>query len=122
MGGQRLIITSCCFGVQSRKLSNIGQSLDGLLRATPYFRRHIEPLLPAAFAVVSTHQPAMGPRGVLWPVFHNYVVIHKEGLCPNSGDINGLMMIRHFCPRIVHDLIYYNLEISRNHSFFQQYI
>jgi hypothetical protein len=25
-------------------------------------------LVPAAFAVVSSHQPALGPRGGLWPV------------------------------------------------------
>jgi hypothetical protein len=25
-------------------------------------------LVPAAFAVVSTHQSALGPRGGLWPV------------------------------------------------------
>jgi hypothetical protein len=33
--------------------------------ARPCFGRHIKPLVPAALAVVSTHQPALGPRGVL---------------------------------------------------------
>jgi hypothetical protein len=28
----------------------------------------VKPLVPAAFAVVSTHQSALGPRGGLWPV------------------------------------------------------
>jgi hypothetical protein len=37
-------------------------------RAPPCFRRHVKPLVPAAFAVVSTHQSALGPRGGLWPV------------------------------------------------------
>jgi hypothetical protein len=39
-----------------------------LLRAPPCFGRHVKPLVPAAFTVVRTHQPALGPRGVLWPV------------------------------------------------------
>jgi hypothetical protein len=60
------------FGVRSRKLSNVGQSLDGdknlLSRAPPYFGRLVKPLVPAALAVVSTHQPALGPRGGFWPV------------------------------------------------------
>jgi hypothetical protein len=33
-------------------------------------------------------------RGGLWP--SSLWVIHKEGLCPSSGDINRLMMINHF--------------------------
>jgi hypothetical protein len=39
-----------------------------LFRPSPCFGRHVKPLVPAAFAVVSTHQPALGPRGGLWPV------------------------------------------------------
>jgi hypothetical protein len=50
------------------------------------------PLVPAAFAVVSSHQPALGPRDGLWPVLL-MCVIHKEGLCPSSGEINRLMMM-----------------------------
>jgi hypothetical protein len=34
----------------------------------PCFGRHVKPLVSAAFAVVSTHQPAQGPRRGLWPV------------------------------------------------------
>jgi hypothetical protein len=50
---------------------NVGQSLDGSLKSIlsrdpPCFRRHVRTLVPAAFAVVSTHQPALGPRGGLW--------------------------------------------------------
>jgi hypothetical protein len=39
-----------------------------LSRATPCFERHVKRLVPAAFAVVSTNQPALGPHGGLWPV------------------------------------------------------
>jgi hypothetical protein len=37
-------------------------------RVPPFFGRHVKPLVMALFAVVSTHQPALGPRGGLWPV------------------------------------------------------
>jgi hypothetical protein len=36
--------------------------------APPWFGSHVKPLVPAAFAVVSTHQPALDSRGVLWHV------------------------------------------------------
>jgi hypothetical protein len=36
-----------------------------LFRAPPCFGRHVKPLVPAAFAVVSIHHPALGPRGGL---------------------------------------------------------
>jgi hypothetical protein len=39
-----------------------------LSRTPPYFGRHVKPLFPAAFTVVSTHQFALGPHGGLWPV------------------------------------------------------
>jgi hypothetical protein len=39
-----------------------------LSRAPPCFGRHVKALVPAAFAVVNTHQTAVGPRGGLWPV------------------------------------------------------
>jgi hypothetical protein len=50
------------------------------------------PLVLAAFAVVRTHQTALGPCGGLWP-FSLYV-IHKNGLCPRSGYINRLMIMK----------------------------
>jgi hypothetical protein len=59
--------------------------------APPCFGRHVKPLVPAAFAVVSTHQPALGLRGGYRPF--SLCVIHKKGLCPSSGDINRLMMM-----------------------------
>jgi hypothetical protein len=33
-----------------------------LFRAPPCFERHVKPLVPAAFAIVTTHQSALGPR------------------------------------------------------------
>jgi hypothetical protein len=39
-----------------------------LSRAAPCFRRHVKPLVPAAFAVVRTYQSALGPHDGLWPV------------------------------------------------------
>jgi hypothetical protein len=47
----------------------IGWVTNSLLsQAPPCFGRNVKQLVPAAFAVVSTHQPALGPRGGLWPV------------------------------------------------------
>jgi hypothetical protein len=62
-----------------------------LSRAIPCFGKQVKPLVPAAFVVVSTHQHALGPRGGLGPF--SLCVIHKEGLCTSSGDINRLMMM-----------------------------
>jgi hypothetical protein len=61
-----------------------------LFPAPPSFARHIKPLDPAA--VVST------PINLHWAGVVGYglfslCVIHKEGLCPSSGDINRLMMM-----------------------------
>jgi hypothetical protein len=55
-----MALRSVCFGVRSRKLSNVGQSLDGCPKI--YWR--VKPLIPAVFALVC----ALGPRGGLWPV------------------------------------------------------
>jgi hypothetical protein len=62
-----------------------------LSQVPPCFGRHVKPLFPAAFAVVSTHQFARHYG------LHHYgpfplCVIHKEGLCSSSEDINRLMM------------------------------
>jgi hypothetical protein len=55
------------------------------------FGRYVKPLVPAAFAVVSTHQSALDPhRG--YGSF-SFCVIRKEGLYLSSGDINRLMMM-----------------------------
>jgi hypothetical protein len=54
------------------------------------FGRHAKPLVPAAFAVVSTHKSTLGQRGVYGPFF---CVILKVGLCPSSGVINRLRLM-----------------------------
>jgi hypothetical protein len=51
-----------CWSVIGRMTKNL------LSRAPPCFRRHVKPLVPAAFAVVSTHQSGLDLRGGLWPV------------------------------------------------------
>jgi hypothetical protein len=58
------------FGVRSRNLSNFGQSLDGCPKILylELFRHSVATSVPAAFAVVSTHHPALGPRGGLLPI------------------------------------------------------
>jgi hypothetical protein len=57
--------------------------------SAPCFERHVKPLAPAAFAVVSTHQSA---RVLGYDPFC-LSVIHKEGLCPSRRDNNRLMMM-----------------------------
>jgi hypothetical protein len=60
-----------------------------LSRARPCSERHVKPLVPALFASLaptySYWARVVGPFS-LW-------VIHKEGLCPSSGDINRMMMM-----------------------------
>jgi hypothetical protein len=52
-----------------QRWSVIGWVTNNLLtRASPCFGRHFKPLGQTAFAVVSTHQPALGPSGGLWAV------------------------------------------------------
>jgi hypothetical protein len=48
--------------------SFIGRSTKNLLsRARPCFGRHVEPVVPAAFAFVRIYQSALGPRSGLGP-------------------------------------------------------
>jgi hypothetical protein len=82
------------WSVQSRRLSNFGQSLDGWPKIY-YLELHasegtLSRWVPATIAVVSTHQPVLDPRG--YGPF-SLCVIYKEGLSPSSGNINRLMMI-----------------------------
>jgi hypothetical protein len=52
-----------------QRWSLIGWVTKNLLsRAPPCFERHVNLLVPATFAVVSTHQPTLGLRTGLWPV------------------------------------------------------
>jgi hypothetical protein len=49
--------------------SVIGWVTKNLLsRASPCFKRHVKPLVQTAFDIANTDQPALGPRGGLWPV------------------------------------------------------
>jgi membrane-bound lytic murein transglycosylase MltF len=64
--------------VEAKQHSSVIECYKKLIsRAPPCFERHVKSLVPAVFAVVSTHQSALGPRG---------------GLCHSSGGINRLMM------------------------------
>jgi hypothetical protein len=57
------------FAEVKQRWSVIGWVTKNLLsRALPCLGRHVKPLVPAAFAVISTDQPALSPRGGLWPV------------------------------------------------------
>jgi hypothetical protein len=58
-------------------------------------RKHVKPLVPTAFVVVSTHQSALGSRGGFHPF--STCVIHKEGLCPSSKDINSCQIQWKLC-------------------------
>jgi hypothetical protein len=83
------IINSAIAEVKQR-WSVIGWVTKKLLsRAPPCFGRHVK---SAAFAVVNT---LTNPH---WALVVGYgpfslCVIHKEGLCPSSGDVNRLMMM-----------------------------
>jgi hypothetical protein len=63
--------------------SAIGWVTKNLLsRTSPCIGGHVKPLVPAAFtAWVVSYSP------------FSLCVIHKESLCPSSGDINRLMMM-----------------------------
>jgi hypothetical protein len=61
-----------------------------IISSSSVLRKAVKPLIPAAFAVVSTHHPAL-VRVVGFGPF-SLSVIHKEGLCPSSGDIIRLMI------------------------------
>jgi hypothetical protein len=84
------------FGVRSRKLSNVGQSLDGrpkiyyleLRRASEgtlsrWSWLHLQPLVPT-----NPHWLRVVGYGPFY-----LCVIHKESLSPSSGDINRLLMV-----------------------------
>jgi hypothetical protein len=84
------------FGVQSRKLSNVGQSLHELLK-----KYYLE-LLRASKGTLSRwsrlHLQSLAHTNPHWARVVGYgafslCIIHKEGVCPSSGDINGLMMM-----------------------------
>jgi hypothetical protein len=83
------------FGVRSRKLSNVGQLLEGwskiyyleLLRASEGTLSHWSRLHLQSLAPTNPHWA----RVVYGPF--SLCVIYKEGLCPSSRDINRLMIM-----------------------------
>jgi hypothetical protein len=85
-------VRSCAIVEVQQRSSVIGWVINIILSwASPWFEKHVKPLVPAAFAVVSTHQHA--PRRVVGYDLFSLCVIHKEGLCPSSWDINRMMML-----------------------------
>jgi hypothetical protein len=61
----RLVLQRAIAEVKQRWLVIGWVTLNLLSRAPPSFVRHVKPLIPAAFAVVRTHQPVLGLRGEL---------------------------------------------------------
>jgi hypothetical protein len=52
-----------------QRWSVIRWGIKNVLSQAPLcYGRHVKQLVPPTFAVVSTHQPALGPHGGLWPV------------------------------------------------------
>jgi hypothetical protein len=107
-------------GVWSRKLCNVGHWMGDqkfTTRAPPCIGRHDKPLVPVAFTVVSTHRPALGPRGGLWPVLLTL-------LCPyfgkdsSSWDINGLMMMNYENVKIFTTFIEFIIKGTQYNNFF----
>jgi hypothetical protein len=82
------------FGMRSRKMSKLVGHWMGdqkfLIWVLLCFGSHVKPLVPAAFAVVSTnpHWASMVGYGPF-----SLCDIHKERLCPSSGHINRLIMM-----------------------------
>jgi hypothetical protein len=92
------------FDVRSRKLSNVGQSLDGwpkiynleLLRASEGTLSHWSRLDLRPLAPTNPHWARVVGYGPF-----SFCVIHKEGLCSNSGYINRLMMMMIYRSRFI---------------------
>jgi hypothetical protein len=59
-----------------------------LYRVPSCFGRHVKMLVQAALAPTILHWVCGVGNGLF-----SLCVIHKKGLCPSSGDINGLMMM-----------------------------
>jgi hypothetical protein len=78
-----------------RVLGDDGWEMDDqkfVISSSSVLRRNVKLLILAAFKVVSLHQSTLGPCGGGYGRFP-LCLIHKEGLCPNNGDINRLMMM-----------------------------
>ncbi|RVE50796.1 hypothetical protein evm_004545 [Chilo suppressalis] len=55
-----------------------------LSRAPPYFGRYVKPLVPAASAVISTHQSVLGPRDGENRLMKNWGNWHKQPILPEE--------------------------------------
>jgi hypothetical protein len=85
------------FGVRSRKLSNValGKSLDGWPKI--YYLELLRASKGTLIRWSRLHLQSLAPTNPHWPCVVGYgpfslCVIHKEGPCPSSGDINRVMM------------------------------
>jgi hypothetical protein len=75
-----------------QRWSLIGWATKNLFsRVLPFFGMHVKLLVPVALAVVSTCNTHWARVVGYGPI--SLCVIHKEGLCPSSGDINRLKMM-----------------------------
>jgi hypothetical protein len=75
-----------------QRWSLIGGVTKNLLSgALPCFGRHVKRLVPAAFASLALNNQHWGR--VVGIVPFCLCVIHKDDLCPSSGNINMLMMM-----------------------------
>jgi hypothetical protein len=62
-----------------QRWSVIGWVTKNLLsQDPPCFARHDKPMVPSVFAVVSTHQPALGPRGKISVEVNDGISIDME--------------------------------------------
>jgi hypothetical protein len=83
-------------GLRSRKLYSIGRSSYGcpkkfyleLLRVSEGTLNRWSRLYLPSLALTNLHWARVVGYGSSW-------VIHKEGLCPSSGNINRLMMMKY---------------------------
>jgi hypothetical protein len=85
-------LRSVRFGVRSWKLSNVGHWMvtkNLLSLASPCFGKHVNTLVPAEFAVVSTQQPALGLRGALWLVILMSNMYIRKACAPAVGTLIG---------------------------------
>jgi hypothetical protein len=100
LGGPTVSALRRAIAEAKQRWSVIGWVIKNLLSQAPsYFGRHVEPLVPAAFAVVQhTNTSRTAPNNPHWARVVGFgpfslCVIHKEGLCLSSGDIKRLMIM-----------------------------
>jgi hypothetical protein len=83
-------------GMRSRKLSNVGRPLDHWLRWPKVYFLELRVSEGTSSRWSRLHLQLLAPTNPHWANVVGYgpfslCVIHKEGLCPNRGDINRLM-------------------------------